>query len=123
MKYPIERGLLRCGTALARLAATPQPTRFGSAPRWHLDVSCGGGGKCVRRRTMKPGRERVIMVRKIHLGEDDGSFDLEFWERIGPEGRFAAAWDAVIDLVRMGKLDEPQLRLQRSSTRLVRRTS
>ena len=61
------------------------------------------------------------MARKIRVGEDDGSFDLEFWERMGPNARFEAAWDAVVDLVRMGKLDEHQLRLQRSAACLVRR--
>lgn len=72
---------------------------------------------------MNPHQRPVIMARKIRLGEDDGSFDLEFWGRVGPDGRFAAAWDAVVDLVRMGKLDEPQLRLQRSTARLFRRAS
>ena len=36
------------------------------------------------------------MARKIRMGEDDGSFDLEFWERMGPNARFEAAWDREI---------------------------
>lgn len=62
------------------------------------------------------------MIQKSRLGETAGrSFDLEFWRRLGPEARFAAAWDAVLDLVRMGKLDASQLRLQRSRIRVIRR--
>ena len=62
------------------------------------------------------------MVQKSRLGEEQGrSFDLEFWRRMGPEACFAAAWDAVVDQVRMGKLDAAQLRLQRSHLRVVRR--
>ena len=53
--------------------------------------------------------------------EDDGSFDLEFWERVGPEGRFAAAWEmtAEVDAIRGEHGDQP--RLQRSVVRLIRR--
>jgi hypothetical protein len=69
-------------------------------------------------------RKRVIMIKKSRLGEEEGrSFDLEFWRRMGAQARWAAAWDAVLDLVRMGKLDENQLRLQRSRIRVVRRRS
>lgn len=74
----------------------------------------------LKREHMEPAAPRVVMARKIRLGEDDGSFDFEFWRRMGSEGRFAAAWDAVVDLVRMGKLHERELRLQRSTARLVR---
>jgi hypothetical protein len=59
------------------------------------------------------------MARKIRLGEDTGSFDLEFWQRMGADARFAAAWDAVLELVRLGKLHEHQLRLQRNKSRLL----
>ena len=71
----------------------------------------------------EPTPGRVVMARKIRLKEDDRSFDLAFWQRVGAEGRFAATWQAVVDLVRMGKLDEDQLRLRRSVTRLERRWS
>ncbi len=62
------------------------------------------------------------MVQKSKLGEELGrSFDLEFWRRLGPEARLAAMWDLVLDRVRMGTLDEKQLRLQRSHIRVLRR--
>ncbi len=37
--------------------------------------------------------KRLKMARVLRPGEvDDGSFDLEFWQAVGAEGRFAAAW-------------------------------
>ena len=66
-------------------------------------------------------RDRVIMVRKLKsIEDDDGSFDLEFWERIGQAGRFLAACDMPSVLVHMGNLDADRLRLQRHVVRLVR---
>jgi hypothetical protein len=70
---------------------------------------------------MSEEKKPVVMVRKLRLGEDGQDFDLEFWDRMGAEARFAAAWDAVSDLVRMGKLHEHQLRLQRYHIRVERR--
>jgi hypothetical protein len=64
---------------------------------------------------------RVIMTRKVRLDELDRSFDYEFWQRVGAEGRFAAAWQLVRDLTALGKLDDGQLRLRRSAVRLERR--
>jgi hypothetical protein len=66
-------------------------------------------------------RERVVMSRVLRPGEkDDGSFDIEFWQRIGAEGRFAAAWEMVkeIDAMRGGK--RSQSRLQKSVVRVIR---
>jgi hypothetical protein len=65
----------------------------------------------------------VTMSRLVRLEDADSSFDLEFWRRVGAEGRFAAAWQAVEQLVHLGKLDEAQLRLRRSAARLERRWS
>lgn len=65
--------------------------------------------------------DRVVMTRKVRLDQLDRSFDLEFWQRVGAEGRFEAAWQAIVDLVALGLLDENQLRLRRSVTRLERR--
>ena len=64
----------------------------------------------------------VRMVRLLRrLEDDDGSFDLEFWQQVGSEGRFAAMHDLVIEaqLMRGGDACEP--RLQRSVVRLERR--
>lgn len=61
------------------------------------------------------------MERLLRGQPDDGLFDLEFWQAVGAEGRFAAAWDMIrdVDLVRGG--DGLQPRLQKSVGRLIRR--
>ena len=69
-----------------------------------------------------PSRNRVVMARVLHPGEqDDGSFDLEFWRRVGAEGRFAAAWDMVTEAAAIRGEDAGQSRLQRSVLRVQRR--
>ena len=67
--------------------------------------------------------ERIVMTRLTRRGEDDGSFDREFWHRVGPEARFATMWEMVaeVDLIR-GK-DGHQPRLHRSVHRIERRGS
>jgi len=67
-------------------------------------------------------RSRVRMVRVLHAPErDDGSFDLEFWRRVGDEGRFAAAGRMLAEASAMRVGDGSQPRLQRSVLRLLRR--
>ena len=67
-------------------------------------------------------RAPVRMVRLLrHAAEDDGSFDLEFWRRIGAEGRFAAAWEMVEEARRWRGEDGHEPRLRRSAVRLLRR--
>jgi hypothetical protein len=68
----------------------------------------------------RPAR-RVIMARVLRGVPDDGLFDLDFWAAIGDQGRFAAAWQMVVeaDLMRGGDGREP--RLQRSVCSLQRR--
>jgi len=66
--------------------------------------------------------KRVVMSRVLRNGEvDDGSFDIEFWQRVGAEGIFAAAWEMVSEAraIRGDDGDEP--RLQRSVVRVIRR--
>ena len=53
--------------------------------------------------------------------KDDGSFDLEFWQKVGAEGRFAAAWEMVQEVLAFRGQDGDQPRLQRSVTRVIRR--
>jgi hypothetical protein len=64
---------------------------------------------------------RVVMARLVRKGEDDGSFDLEFWDRVGAEGRFAAAWEMVQEVRAIRRQDGSQPRLQRSAARVERR--
>lgn len=53
--------------------------------------------------------------------QDDGSFDLDFWQSIGGEGIFAAAWEMVSEVRRIRGEDDGEPRLQRSVLRVVRR--
>jgi len=64
---------------------------------------------------------RVVMARLVRRDEQDRSFDLEFWEKVGPQGRFAAAWRMVNEVrwIRGERGGEP--RLQRSVSVLERR--
>lgn len=65
--------------------------------------------------------KRLVIERLVRRDEDDGSFDREFWRRLGHEARFAAAWEmtAEVNLIR-GK-DADESRLQRSVERIQRR--
>ncbi len=66
-------------------------------------------------------RKRVVMSRVLRPGQaDDGSFDLDFWRRVGAEGRFAAAWEMVAEAAAIRGEDGSQPRLQRSVLRVVR---
>jgi hypothetical protein len=53
--------------------------------------------------------------------KDDGTFDLDFWQRQGPEAILEAAWDMVCEAAAMRGNDGDPPRLQRSVLRVVRR--
>lgn len=62
------------------------------------------------------------MSRVLRDGEqDDGSFDLAFWQAVGAEGIFAAAWEMVSELRAFRGEDGDEPRLQRSVVRVERR--
>ena len=66
-------------------------------------------------------RERIVMTRVLRRGvSDDGSFDLEFWRRVGAEGRFAATWEMVGEARWIRGEDGGQSRLSRSVCRVLR---
>ncbi|MBI3183494.1 MAG: hypothetical protein HYZ28_15255 [Myxococcales bacterium] len=69
-----------------------------------------------RREERKRGFSRVV-----RLGQDDGSFDAEFWSRLTPEQRLELIWDMTREAMAMKGIDEHQLRLQRSIARVERR--
>ena len=52
---------------------------------------------------------------------DDGSFDLEFWQRIGAEGIFSAAWEMISEFQQFNGNNADEPRLQRSVLRVIRR--
>ena len=62
------------------------------------------------------------MSRVLRGGKrDDGSFDADFWQRVGAEGIFAAAWEMVSEQRSIRGQDGDEPRLQRSVVRIVRR--
>jgi hypothetical protein len=64
----------------------------------------------------------VVMSRVLRNGEpDDGAFDQEFWQQVGAEGIFSAAWDMVCEAGAMRGKDGDEPRLQRSVLRVIRR--
>jgi hypothetical protein len=46
--------------------------------------------------------------------DDDRSFDLKFWQNVGAEGRFAAAWQMVEEVDSIKGKETGESRLQRS---------
>ena len=69
-------------------------------------------------------REPVVMERLVRLEDADREFDLEFWDRVGCEGRFEAIVAMLCDSLKLGgnenreerNADPP--RLQRSVERV-----
>jgi hypothetical protein len=65
---------------------------------------------------------RVVVSRLLRPGEaDDGSFDREFWHRLGTKAVLTAMWTMVNDYRRLKGLPGNEPRLRRSVTRLIRR--
>lgn len=68
-------------------------------------------------------KPRVIMSRVVRRKQhDDRSFDIEFWQKVGDAGRFAAAWQMIreVQLIRGQNGELP--RMQKSVTRIIRRS-
>jgi hypothetical protein len=60
------------------------------------------------------------MMSRLVKGRAPGhEFDIAFWQKLGPTKIFEAAWDLVVTAAARG-IDEDQLRLQRSVTKLER---
>lgn len=57
--------------------------------------------------------------RKLGVEEDDGEFDLAFWQAQSAETRFSAAWDMVETAWEMKGRPADELRLQRTACRPV----
>jgi hypothetical protein len=70
-------------------------------------------------------QDRIMGVRMARMlrggARDDGSFDIAFWQKVGPEGIFAAAWEMVSEVRRIRGEDGDEPRLQRSVVRVIRR--
>mgnify|MGYP000202982719 CR=1 FL=1 len=67
-------------------------------------------------------RERIVRSRVLRNGKrDDGAFDRDFWQEIGAEGIFAAAWDMVKEVELIRGQNASESRLQRHVSRTIRR--
>jgi hypothetical protein len=60
------------------------------------------------------GKHDFVMERKVQLDQMDRSFDVEYWQRLGPEAIFEAAWEMVVQAWKVKGRDPNELRLQRS---------
>lgn len=58
-------------------------------------------------------RKKVIMIRKTTIDKADDSFDLEFWQRVGPQGIFLAMCDMVQNYFKLGGRRVHSQRLRR----------
>lgn len=65
-------------------------------------------------------RKKVIMARVVKLKDADDSFDLEFWQKVGPEGMFKAMSQMVHDYYKIKGYGHPP-RLRRTVAVLKRR--
>ena len=61
------------------------------------------------------------MARLVRRKDQDDSFDIEFWERVGVSGKLVAAWQMVTDLHNWNANYGPQQRLRKSHTLLKQR--
>ena len=59
-------------------------------------------------------KKKIVMARLVRLKDMDRSFDREFWKKIGPQGRFSAAWEMVKEYLLIRGKNGRQQRLQRS---------
>ncbi len=67
--------------------------------------------------------KRVIKEQLIRRNDDDRSFDREFWQEVGHEGRFSAMWDMISEAEYMKGKNAGESRLQRSVQTIIRRKS
>jgi len=61
------------------------------------------------------------MARLVRRGPEERTFDREFWQKVGPEGRFAAAWEMTAHAVLIMGNDARKSGLQRSVQNILRR--
>ena len=67
--------------------------------------------------------KKVIMSKLVSLNKMDRSFDLEFWDKVGVQGRFEAMWQMVLEAEAIKGKNVKQFRLQRSVQNIKRRKS
>lgn len=55
-----------------------------------------------------------VIERKGRIQNLDRDFDIEYWQRLGPEAIFEASWRMVLHAHGIGEAEHDQFRLQRS---------
>jgi len=55
-----------------------------------------------------------VMERKGRLEDLDRSFDVEYWQRLGPEAILSAAWEMAVEAWEQKGRSADELRLQRT---------
>lgn len=64
---------------------------------------------------MESKKKRIVMSRLVDKKNlDQDNFDFEFWNQIGPQRKFEAAWEMVCDLENWNSSYVTQSRLRRS---------
>jgi hypothetical protein len=73
---------------------------------------------------MSDNKTRKITIRKGRLGEQDEKLlDYQYWDELGDEAKFEAAWELVIQAYEIKGLDINELRFQRSVEKLSKFSS
>ena len=66
-------------------------------------------------------KDKHIMIQKGRIENMDRSFDIDYWQRLGPAAIFEAAWSMVVDYsLYSANKDVSKLRLQRAVGALQR---
>ncbi len=68
-------------------------------------------------------KPRVVMQRLVRLEDADRSFDIEFWQKLGDQAIFAAAWEMVVFANEFKGRDASELTFQRTLTKIQRTSS
>lgn len=63
-------------------------------------------------------REGEWWMQSMAIGEDDGSFDLAFWQAQGPDAIFRAAWELVEEAWKLKGGDPMDLKLDRTALQI-----
>ena len=73
--------------------------------------------------TLPESKSRLVMARLTRLDEADRSFDIEFWQRLGDDAIFAAAWEMVVFANKFKGRDASELTFQRTLKKTQRTSS
>lgn len=73
--------------------------------------------------TLSSSKPRLAMARLARWDEADRSFDIEFWQRLGDDAIFAAAWEMVVFAHKFKGRDASELTFQRTLKKIQRTSS